>query len=385
MANYKTYRIGDVVELCTETNSDLKYGLEHVRGISNTKEIQQTKANLIERNLAPFHVVRRNEFVYNRRTSRNGERVGLGFNNTDETLLITEDYVHFRVKDENQLNPDYLYLFFKRDEFDREARYNSWGSATEFFNWDDMQAIKINVPPIEEQRRIVSEYQTVERRIQNNEQLIKKLEETAQAIYHHTFVEGIDENNLPEGWRKGCIGDLGEVVGGATPSTEKTEYWVSEGINWLSPADMPRNVMFIDHTERHITQEAYNSASTKMLPIGSVLFSSRAPIGLTAITDIELCTNQGYKSVIPLASIGSLFVYYTLIKEKEKIANQQEGSTFAEISGKELASYPIILPTSTEIENFTTKVNTIAKYRKYIERESAQLRSLLSLLTSKLS
>lgn len=373
-------RLGDYILPTMEKNVGLKVRLS--QGINNNKYFQNPRQ--VAQDSENDQIVRCGQFAFNKATTRNGEKISIAYRD-GEDCTVSSAYQVFYIKDEGLLNPYYLMMWFKRPEFDRYARFKSHGSAHEFFTFEEMCNVLLPVPPIEEQRRIVSEYQTVERRIQNNELLIKKLEETAQAIYHHTFVEGIDENNLPEGWRKGCIGDLGEVVGGATPSTEKTEYWVSEGINWLSPADMPRNVMFIDHTERHITQEAYNSASTKMLPIGSVLFSSRAPIGLTAITDIELCTNQGYKSVIPLASIGSLFVYYTLIKEKEKIANQQEGSTFAEISGKELASYPIILPTSTVIENFTTKVNTIAKYRKYIERESAQLRSLLSLLTSKLS
>lgn len=250
-------------------------------------------------------------------------------------------------------------MWFKRPEFDRYARFKSHGSAHEFFTFEEMCNVMLPVPSIEEQRRIVAEYQTVERRIKNNEALIQKLEETAQAIYHHTFVEGIDENNLPEGWRMGCLGDLGDVIGGATPNTDIADYWVENGISWLSPADMPRNVMFIDKTVRHITQEAYNSTSTKLLPIGTVLFSSRAPIGLTAITCIELCTNQGYKSIVPFGNIGSYYVYFTLLKEKDKIANQQEGSTFAEISGKELSAYPSLIPACEVIKIFNNQVDSI--------------------------
>lgn len=362
MANYKTYRIGDVVELCTETNSDLKYGLEHVRGISNTKEIQQTKANLIERNLAPFHVVRRNEFVYNRRTSRNGERVGLGFNNTDETLLITEDYVHFRVKDENQLNPDYLYLFFKRDEFDREARYNSWGSATEFFNWDDMQAIKINVPPIEEQRRIVSEYQTVERRIQNNEQLIKKLEETAQAIYHHTFVEGIDENNLPQGWRMGHLGDIMNISSGKS---------------------------VVDKVDQRTDYYKYPVAGASGIIGYSSLFNKEKRILTTGRVGTLGVINKYDEAVWCADNVliaESEFYEFSCISLKNvKYEEISKGGVQALLTQGELNNYPIVVPVKEVLDNFESKVEPIFTLVKTYTHEIYHLRTLLSLLTSKLS
>jgi len=372
MANYKTYRIGDVVELCTETNSDLKYGLEHVRGISNTKEIQQTKANLIERNLAPFHVVRRNEFVYNRRTSRNGERVGLGFNNTDETLLITEDYVHFRVKDENQLNPDYLYLFFKRDEFDREARYNSWGSATEFFNWDDMQAIKINVPPIEEQRRIVSEYQTVERRIQNNEQLIKKLEETAQAIYHHTFVEGIDENNLPEGWQNGCLGDVTccfdsqrKPVAGYNRANKDAIY----------PYYGATSIM--DYVDEYIFDGEY----ILMGEDGSVMDEEGFPI-LQYVRGKMWINNHAH--VLQGKGLFNNNILYWILKNTI-IKNFITGAVQLKLNQKNMNSIPVIIPPDYILVNVQKQINPVMDYLYVINCENSHLRTLLSLLTSKLS
>ena len=375
--------LGKYIEQVNVRNRDL--AVTNLMGVSIEKKFIPSIANIIGTDLSSYKVVKPGMFAYGPVTSRNGEKITIALYQGTEDCIISQAYEPFRIKDTNELMPEYLMMWAMRPEFDRYARYMSHGSVRELFSWEEMCNVLLPVPPISEQRRIVSEYQTVERRIANNERLIKKLEETAQTIYHHTFVEGIDENNLPEGWRKGTIGDLGEVIGGATPSTEIPEYWVDNGISWLSPADMPRGVMYVDTTAKHITTEAYNSASTKMLPIGTVLFSSRAPIGLTAIAGIELCTNQGYKSVVPREDIGSYFVYYLLMREKDKIAGQQEGSTFAEISGKELSAYNVIIPPICKIEKFSKSVDTIAKYRHNLERETHHLRTLLSLLTSKLS
>lgn len=353
-------------------------------GVSVEKLLIPSVANTIGTDFSKYKILLPGEFVYIADTSRRGDKIAIALNKTEKSVLVSSAYTTFKVNNEYLLS-DYLMLWVSRPEFDRYARFMSHGSVRELFSWEDMCNVMLPVPPIEEQRRIVAEYQTVERRIKNNEALIQKLEETAQAIYHHTFVEGIDENNLPEGWRKGCLGDLGDVIGGSTPSTENAAYWVEDGISWLAPADMPRNQMYISETVKHITEEAYKSTSTKLLPIGSVLFSSRAPIGLVAITDIELCTNQGYKSVVPKKEIGDLFVYYLLQKERTIIANQQEGSTFAEISGKELSAYEIIIPAVESIRDFTSKAQPIAKLRKNLEHENSHLRTLLSLLTSKLA
>lgn len=379
--NYKP--LGNYIQLVDKRNRD--GAICNLVGVSFEKKIIPSIANTIGTDLSNYRIIKPGQFAYCPVTSRNGERISIALYKGEETAILSVAYSVFEITKPEELDADYLMLWVSRPEFDRYARFMSHGSVRELFSWDEMCNVLLPVPSIEEQRRIVAEYQTVERRIKNNEAMIQKLEETAQAIYHHTFVEGIDENNLPEGWRIGCIGDLGDVIGGATPSTEIARYWVDEGISWLSPADMPRNVMYINKTVKHITEEAYNSASTKILPVGTVLFSSRAPIGLTAITDIELCTNQGYKSVVPSVEVSSLFVYYLLLKERTVIANQQEGSTFAEISGKELAAYEIIIPSISSIKEFTCKVEPIAKLRKNLERETSHLRTLLSLLTSKLA
>lgn len=160
-------RLGAYIEQVFRTNSDLRYGLEDVRGVSNTKGMMQSRANLIGRTFEKFLVISPGDFVFNRRTTRNGEKIGMAFNNTNRDYIFTEDYVAFKVKKECQeiLMPEYLYLFFRRSEFDRYARYMSTGSATEFFNWEDMCNVPFTPPAIEFQEKMVRAISTLEKRI----------------------------------------------------------------------------------------------------------------------------------------------------------------------------------------------------------------------------
>lgn len=152
------HKLGQLIERVETRNSDLKYRSDDVRGVSNNKEIQPTKADISDRAFDRFYVIHPKEFVFNRRTTRMGERLGLGYNNTGRTYIFTDDYVAFRVKDGADLLPDYLYIFFLRPEFDRYVRYDSWGSATEFFNWEEMCDVPIALPPKNIQQKYVDVY-----------------------------------------------------------------------------------------------------------------------------------------------------------------------------------------------------------------------------------
>jgi type I restriction enzyme S subunit len=154
------YKLGDLISRVTRRNTDLQYGVDDVRGVMNTKGFMPTRANIEGRSLDKFLIIEHGEFAFNRRTTRNGDRLGLGYNDTENVYIVTEDYVSFSVADhaQNILLPDYLYIFFSRDEFDRWVRYDSWGSATEFFNWEEMCDATFEFPPIQIQQKYVDVY-----------------------------------------------------------------------------------------------------------------------------------------------------------------------------------------------------------------------------------
>ncbi len=169
------YRLGDLIERVERTNADGRYGVEDVRGVSNTKLIQKTKANMEGRDFTPFTILNPKEFVFNRRTTRNGERLGLGFNQDERPYIFTEDYVAFRVKDENALLPDYLYISFCVTSSTVMCAGIPGGSATEFFNWENMCEVRISAPPIEEQRKVVASWQGLRKMKADNDNLKDQL------------------------------------------------------------------------------------------------------------------------------------------------------------------------------------------------------------------
>lgn len=148
-------------------------------------------------------------------------------------------------------------------------------------------------------------------------------------------------------WKTCTIGDLGAVVGGATPSTKKSENYEGGTVSWITPKDLAGFTgRFISHGERNITEQGLKSCSTQLMPAHTVLFSSRAPIGYVAIAEHEVCTNQGFKSVVPNENTDYMFLYYLLKYNKDKIENLGSGTTFKEVSGSTMRGIEVSVPDS---------------------------------------
>ena len=155
--------LGEHIELLEFTNASLSYGIEDVRGVNNLKQLMPTKADLNGRDLSKFQIIQPGEFVFNHRTSRNGSKFSIAYNNGAKPVICTEDYVVFRVKEEskNILSSEWLYMYFNRSEFDRYAITNSWGSSTEFYNWEDICAVKLELPPFAVQEKYTGVYKAM--------------------------------------------------------------------------------------------------------------------------------------------------------------------------------------------------------------------------------
>ena len=149
-------KLKNYISLCDEKNDDLEYGLDAVRGISIEKRFIYTKANMEGVYLKPYAVVKPDEFAYVTVTSRNGEKISLARNNSDEAYICSSSYIVFKVDDTNTLLPAYLSMLFERSEFNRYSRFNSWGSARETFDWEEMKNVLIPIPNIEIQQDIVN-------------------------------------------------------------------------------------------------------------------------------------------------------------------------------------------------------------------------------------
>lgn len=195
-------------------------------GVSVNKCFIPSVANTIGTDMSKYKVVRKGQFVYIPDTSRRGDKIALAYSR-DTECIVSQAYVVFEVSDTEHLLPEYLMLWFLRPEFDRYARFYSHGSAREVFDWETLCATLIPVPPVAEQARIVHQFATLEKRISLCRERISLLERTASALYRKTFVDGIDPNQLPDGWRMGTLGEVFELQRGydlASQNREEGQY-----------------------------------------------------------------------------------------------------------------------------------------------------------------
>lgn len=238
----------------------------------------------------------------------------------------------------------------------------------------------IDIPPLPIQRKIASILSALDDKIETNNAICRNLEEQMFALYRELFIRTPKKE-----WQHGYLSDLGEVVGGGTPSKKESSYYTEHGIPWITPKDLSRNKSkFFDRGEIDITQKGLMSSGATILPKGTVLFSSRAPIGYIAIANNEVTTNQGFKSVIPHSFIGSAFLYYFLKYNTPVISQQASGSTFPEISTSAMRQIPAILPDQRTLDIFNDFCKPEFQRQEELEKESVFLSQLRDSLLPKL-
>ena len=244
-----------------------------------------------------------------------------------------------------------------------------------------LDEIMINYPvSLDEQNAIVGTLESIDRKLIVNEQLNDNLEQQAQSYFQELFVD----NASPE-WTTGTISDLGTVVGGSTPSKAKPEYYTESGIAWITPKDLSINKSkFVSHGENDITELGLRNSSASLMPEGTVLFSSRAPIGYIAIAAGEVTTNQGFKSVVPKPEIGTPFVYFFLKNTLPVIEGMASGSTFKEVSGSTMKNVSAVIPDAETLAKFSDFCAPIFAQQRILEEQNQSLATLRDNLLPKL-
>ena len=244
----------------------------------------------------------------------------------------------------------------------------------------NFKKIRLCLPSLQEQRRIASIVETLNDKIENNIKINDNLEQQAQSYFQELFVDDAD----PE-WTTGTISDLGAVVGGSTPSKAKPEYYTESGIAWITPKDLSINKSkFVSHGENDITELGLKNSSAAIMPEGTVLFSSRAPIGYIAIAAGEVTTNQGFKSVVPKPEIGTPFVYFFLKNTLPVIEGMASGSTFKEVSGSTMKNVPAVIPDAETLAKFSDFCAPIFAQQRILEEQNQSLATLRDNLLPKL-
>ena len=228
-----------------------------------------------------------------------------------------------------------------------------------------------------------------------NRKKITELEALTKTIYDYWFVQFDfpDKNGkpykssggkmvwneqlkreIPDGWEAGTVGELGEIVAGGTPSTDNPSYWSQDGIAWITPKDLSlTNNKYIRHGEHDISEEGLRNSSAQLMPSRSVLLSTRAPIGYIAVADCDICTNQGFKSIVPTGNYGSEFIYYSLSALIPYIKTLGVGSTFAEVSKSALSVVQLVFPMKEIVMQFENVASQIGNSRRICELATEKL------------
>lgn len=279
--------------------------------------------------------------------------------------------------DKSKILPDFLYYALRTPSFKQDVKDNyGSGSAIPRIILKDFKRMMVSYPSLEKQRSVISVLTAIDSKIQANTEINNNLEQQAAAMFHDLFVVHADPS-----WSEGTISDLGTVVGGSTPSKAKPEYYTDHGIAWITPKDLSADKSkFVSHGADDITELGLRNSSASIMPRGTVLFSSRAPIGYIAIADGEVTTNQGFKSVIPHDNIGTAFVYYFLKAALPTIEGMASGSTFKEISGSAMRTVPAIIPDDDTLRRFKSFCDPLFQQQRTLEmqnRELAEIRDAL--------
>ena len=375
-SNYN--QLGQYIEMVSRTNSDLKYGIEDVRGCSNTKQMMQTRANLIGRTYEKFIVLKPREFVFNRRTTRNGEKIGMAYNNSDREYIFTNDYVAFRVKREylDKLLPDYLYLFFCRDEFDRYARYKSTGSATEFFNWEDMCAVPFEIPPMDFQQLVVNTYKVLNERIEIKRKINDNLINTTDTIFFKVFLENKPTATI-------SFTDIVQLMGGGTPKTDEDSFW-NGNILFFTPKDISRSPFCIS-TEKHLTNEGLNNCSSRLYPPYTTFVTCRGTVGNLALAGVPMAMNQSCYALKGKNDFPALFVFsftrYVIATMKKKAS----GAVFSALVTRDFEMEKVFEPNLKDAILFEKRVEPFFAQILANTNEIQQLLDLQNALLTQLS
>ncbi len=300
----------------------------------------------------------------------------------------------------NELDAKWLYYYLKSSVGKAHLDAAKSGSSQPYISLGSLRELPILTPKDDSiKEKIVNVVDCISKKIRTNNCINAELEAMAKTIYDYWFVQfDFPDTNgkpyksaggkmvynptlkreIPAGWDNGTLDDLGQIVGGSTPSTKNPDNFTADGTPWITPNDLSDNQgnKFITRGAQDVSDEGLKDASLKKYPAGTVLLSSRAPIGYMAIARNELTTNQGFKSFIPTNGSSTAFIYYTVINSLKAITQYASGSTFKEVSGAVLKTVKICSPKSGIVEQFTESVEPIFKRQDLLEQENQHLTQL---------
>jgi len=409
-SNYK--RLGDYIHLVDERNNGLK--VKKLLGLSISKQFIPSVANIIGTDMENYKIIRRNQFACSTMQVRRDKKMPVALLKDLDEAIISQAYPIFEVKDEKELLPEYLMMWFERAEFDREACFHAVGGVRGSLEWEDFENMQLPVPHISKQREIVKEYNTIQNRIALNQQMIEKLEETAQVIYREWFVEFEfpDENGkpyksnggemiwneelgkeIPKGWEVGRISDLGFIkhgfaFKGENFSEEETSLLlVSPGNFKISGGfNFERNKYYVGKYPK-----SYLLSENDLIVNMTDLSKAGDTLGNTAlIPSINFKTFLHNQRVgkFELNSLLNVFYLYFVTNQKDYkhfILGTATGTTVRHTSPDRIAMFQILIPKNELLDKFNLLISPIIKLINLSPAQNYKLTELKELLLTKMS
>lgn len=420
LSNSKTALLGDLSE-SINTGLDairrapiVDYPTEirclRIQDISQGKPLQSWGyTNVNERDFEKYRL-RPGEIIMARTCS-----TGINFLVKQElSAVFNNGLARIRV-DRALVDPKYLFYVFGSRHFKTYIDGISGGTSVQLnMKVGDLAKYKVPLPPMPKQKAIAHILGTLDDKIELNRKMNETLEEMARAIFKSWFVDfdpvrakmngkqpyGMDAETaalfpsefedsklgkIPQGWEVSCIDDEVSVFGGGTPSTKKKEYWEDGDNFWITPRDLSsNNTLVVNSTSRKITKEGVASISSGQLPVGTLLLSSRAPIGYLAISTVPISVNQGFIAMVCDKRISNLFTYFWTLVNLDEIKSRASGTTFAEISKKNFKPIKIVLPGQMPLKKFDEMTRPMLDKITNNTKESKTLTELRDTLLPKL-
>lgn len=402
-SNYK--RLGNYIGVIDKRNRNLE--IENLIGLSIQKKFIPSISNTIGTDMSTYRILNQNQFSYCSVTSRNGEKITIALYQEEKTAMVSQAYDVFEITNAKELLPEYLMMWFRRPEFDRYARFMSHGSVREMFSWEDMCEVMLPVPHPDKQKEIVKEYNTIVNRIALNNQLIQKLEETAQAIYKQWFVDFEFPNEqgkpyksnggemafneefqieIPKSWSFNEIKDFGKIITGKTPSSETPDHFGNE-MPFVTPGDFSQYGKFAIGAERNLSIKGVKNLNNKILPRGSVIVTCiGSDMGKVVLASEDCITNQQMNSIIPNEIFYSEYLYHKLKSIGHELKSMaMGGSTMPMLSKSEFEVVKILQPDNDAMKRYYSILKPLSERNLTTSKLTNASLQLKDLLLSKLA
>ncbi len=378
-------RLGDYIHEVDVRNRDLE--VNELVGLTINKAFIPSVANTIGTDLSNYKVIRKDQFACSlMQVSRDGKMPVAMFEG--ECAIMSPAYPMFEVVDKTVLLPQYLMMWFSRNEFDREASFYAVGGVRGSLTWQDFCDMTLPIPPIEQQRKIVAEYETISKRIRLNEQMITRLEETAQTLYRKMFVDGIDKENLPEGWRRGTLGEICEVNTDNISSKNNIKL-----LSYLDSSSVTQNVFDRYQIFNHVKDEIPSRAKRKVR-YNDIIYSTVRPnlkhYGIIKDNVENVVVSTAFaviRSCCDYISNELLYLILTENKNTELLQGIAEMSkaTYPSITPEDIMNLKVLIPIkSMELDDIDKGVKHCFNSIYFRHQENNKLKDLQFLLLAKM-